>query len=161
MRRRTWLRVSALLVLWALTLWALALFLALGVASLLIGTPTQAVVWVSSVCTNSIALVLGSVATAKQLCIEPEVPATTTIVWVRLTLAVLQVMAASPALLAIKFGVLVGLPSAWLLVTPALVAVGVSAWNLARSTSESTAARVLTAIGFAAVITGELVVFMT
>jgi len=158
-RRSAWIRLSALLVLWALTLWALALFLVFGFAALFHSPPTRAVVLVSSVCANSIALVFGSVATARRLRAEPEVPAPPTSVCVGLTLAVLQVLAASPALLAFPLDVLVGLPSPWLSVTPALLVEGVSAWNLAGSISGSATARVLAAIGFGAVFTAELILY--
>ncbi len=160
MRRGAWIRLSALVVLWALTTWALALFLLVGFTALLIGTPTQTVLLLPSVCANSLALVLGSVATAKRLCVEPAVPATTTIVCARLKLAVLQVLAASPTLLAIDYGV-EALPDPWLSVTPALLAEGVSAWNLAGSISGSATARVLASIGFGAVFTAELILYMT
>jgi hypothetical protein len=137
-------------VLWALTSYALSLFLALGLAALFYARSTRAILLTCSACANSIALVVGSLAATKRIRVEAAAVPRRTNVLATSTLAVLQAMAGGPVLVLFAFDSSVRFPSPLFAVTPALVAEGISAWNLASIAGQSprTTAFVATAFGF-------------
>ncbi len=158
MKRQAWIRVPTLFGLWALTLYALALFLAFGLAVLFFAHSSRAVMLACSAGANSIALLLGSVAATKRVrAVGGGAPLSVNVLAVS-TLAVVQTLAAAPLLVAFVFDSLVRVPSPWLTVLPALVAEGISAWNLARTACESPRTTFLAATAFGLLLIGDLIV---